>query len=697
MSAAGNQSPSRSALQAPFVEKSALAQSLQLISPHGIFTTDADLRITSWNGWLVTHSGKPAATVIGRRLNEVTDDARVHRLLARYARVLNGEISVLSTALHKYLLPFPTTVPESGQPYMLQTARIAPLREGDRVVGTVTIIEDVTHREHQSSVLLKQQEMDRILSFALSALLKAENPATELNAIFAQVIPLLGLDAFVCHLAGGRRLQLQAAAGINNAQREALATLPLTEAEDHEIAQIADFTQLKLAAHAAAIQRLNFFSSINFPIATGRRFFGLVTFASYERALISAANLKALARIAGYVAIALDRASRERAVVEASQAKDNFLAALSHELRTPLNPVVLIASDAARNPAYPDTAREAFRMIEKNAQLEARLIDDLLDLTKVERGKLTLDLQKVDVHAVLIDAINTVRTDAEEGQITLFIDLEAERSLANADAGRLQQVFWNVIKNAVKFTPAGGEIRISTAVDDAAAELVIHVSDTGIGMHPDEISRIFNAFTQGDHLVDGQAHRFGGLGLGLAISQKILDLHGGRIAASSAGKGQGSTITMQLPLTRGAAAVGAAPAANGPASGTESRGARPATARRILLLEDHDPTRRAMQVILTRKGYDVTGVETCAAALAAAAQQSFDLVLSDIGLPDGDGVEIMRTLRDKYGLRGIALTGYGMEHDVQRSAAAGFLAHLTKPINATLLDRTIGDILSNAS
>lgn len=695
MNPAGSHTKDGAPLPPSFLAEGALAQGLQLISPHGIFTTDTELRITSWNEWLVVHGGQPAAAAIGRHLREIAGDLQDRRLLARYERVLKGEVSVLSTALHKYLLAFPSTVPESGQAHMLQTARIAPLRDGDRIIGTVTVIEDVSQREYQSATLLKQQEMDRLLSFALGVLLKANDPVTEISAIFSQVIPLLGLDAFVCYLSDGpTQLRLQAASGITTPQRDAIAVLPLSAAEETAIAQSADFTQLSIASHAVAIQRLNFRSSINFPLAAGRRLFGLVSFASYERAVISAANLKVLARIAGYVAIALDRASRERAIVAASHAKDDFLAALSHELRTPLNPVVLIASDAARNAAYSPEVRESFRMIEKNAQLEARLIDDLLDLTKVERGKLTLDLQKVDAHAVLADAIGTVRGDASDAQLTLSVALTAAHSLVLADFGRLQQVFWNVVKNSVKFTPAGGDIRISTSVEGDNAQLVVQVRDTGIGMHPEEVGRIFNAFTQGDHSVEGRPHRFGGLGLGLAITQKILELHGGRIEAASSGKGKGSTITIRLPLVQ-ASASPLLPAESNPA---DRDGGLPAVlGARLLLVEDHEATRSTMKMLLEKRGYEVVDAGTCAGALRAAEAQTFDLVLSDLGLPDGDGVELMSILRERFGLKGIALTGYGMEHDIQRSNQAGFIAHLTKPINASLLDRTINQVFEASS
>lgn len=700
MNSAGGNDASGTSTPRITVDNSAFAQSLQLISPHGIFTTDADLRIASWNEWMVAHSGLAATAVVGRLMIDLFPELRERRLHDRYLRVLKGEVSVLSTALHKYLLPFRSTVPESGT-HMLQTARIAPLRQGDEIAGTLTVIEDVTQREYQSAILQRQQEMDRLLSSALAILLQSGNPSAEVAGIFSQVIPLLGLDAFVCYLVSPNEkfLQLHGVAGISSVQRDAINSLPISEIEFAQLRQSNDFTKLTIASHAGAIKRLNFRSSINFPLAGGARLLGLVTFASYDRALISVSNLKALARIAGYVGIALDRVIRERDIISASRAKDDFLAALSHELRTPLNPVVLVASDSAQNPDFPPEAREAFRMIEKNALLEARLIDDLLDLTKIERGKLSLEIQKVDVHVVLSGAVETIRADLGGNKLSLHFDLRAARKIVNGDIGRLQQVFWNVIKNAVKFTPPGGEMWISSSLDESKDRIVVKIRDSGIGLDTNEAGRIFEAFTQGDHAVDGHSHRFGGMGLGLAISRKIMDLHGGTIEASSDGKGQGSTFTLFLPLVSVADEAASLSAELVHARKTVSSGQMSAApfGAAILLVEDHEPTRKTLGLLLQRKGYTVVSAGSAEAALEEAARRKFDLVLSDIGLPDSDGFELMKTLAKRYGLKGIALTGYGMESDLQRSAEAGFFAHLTKPINASTLDRTLTRAFSSES
>jgi PAS domain S-box-containing protein len=238
--------------------------------------------------------------------------------------------------------------------------------------------------------------------------------------------------------------------------------------------------------------------------------------------------------------------ARDRAIA-ASRAKDNFLAALSHELRTPLTPVLLLASEEAINPRLPPEVRADFEMIAKNVALEARLIDDLLDLTRITRGKLVLDQKPADAHAILQDALNTVQPDFRERRIELHVTMAAPRHRIYGDPVRLQQVFWNVLKNAAKFTPPGGKVTVETHLVDRS-RLLVRVTDIGIGLTPAELKRIFEAFSQGEHAETPAAHQFGGLGLGLAISERLVQLHGGTIRASSPGRGQGACFEIELPL-----------------------------------------------------------------------------------------------------------------------------------------------------
>jgi len=390
--------------------------------------------------------------------------------------------------------------------------------------------------------------------------------------------------------------------------------------------------------------------------------------------------------------------ARDRAMA-ASRAKDDFLAALSHELRTPLNPVLLVSSEAASDRALPPDIRAQFEQIRKNVELEARLIDDLLDLTRINSDKLVLDLQLVDVHALIHDTLEMVRADLEAKKISLGTHFHPFSPVARADSVRLQQVLWNVLKNSVKFTPEGGTITLTTEVETAKHMLVIRIADTGIGMTPGELGRIFEAFSQGDHADERGSHRFGGLGLGLAISRRIVEMHQGHLTASSEGRDRGSVLTIELPEIKvvldPSRATGSRPpvtmANSGPPTFVPSSNGH-GSRLTLLLVEDHVPTRSALETLLRRRNFTVFAAGSVAEARSLAATEAMDLVISDIGLPDGTGFELMTELKTKYGLKGIALTGYGMESDLRLSKEAGFVSHLIKPVRIQTLDEVLGAI-----
>jgi PAS domain S-box-containing protein len=388
-----------------------------------------------------------------------------------------------------------------------------------------------------------------------------------------------------------------------------------------------------------------------------------------------------------------DLARVHEEAVAASRAKDDFLAALSHELRTPLNPALLVASEAAEDPQLSAEVRAQFATIRHNVEMEARLIDDLLDITRITHGKLSLNLGVVDAHALLQEALLTVRSELDQKRIALKTNLKAERYRVKGDAVRLQQVFWNVLKNAVKFTAAGGNIAVATSTNAATEALIISITDDGIGMTSPELARIFEAFAQGEHVTERGAHRFGGLGLGLAISRRLVELHAGKICASSPGRDQGSTFTITLPLT--AKQPGPARPPAGDTLPPQSCGVAHSGSIRILLVEDHEATRTTLAHLLTRRRYGVKTAATVAEARALAAEEEFHLLISDIGLPDGNGFDLMKELRARQkNLRGIALTGYGMEQDVAYSREAGFGSHLTKPVRIESLESALASVLA---
>lgn len=375
--------------------------------------------------------------------------------------------------------------------------------------------------------------------------------------------------------------------------------------------------------------------------------------------------------------------------IAASRAKDDFLAALSHELRTPLTPALLLAGDAAANAALPDAVRKDFESIRSSITLEARLIDDLLDLTRVARGKLKLELGICNLNDVLGDALAVVRAHLEEKDLVLARKPTPAGMFVYGDAVRLQQVLWNVLRNAIHFTPHGGRISVEMSVDTGKTEGSIVVSDTGVGLHQKDIERIFDTFAQGEAASAGAARRTGGLGLGLAISRALVEAHGGSIRASSPGPGCGSSFHITLPLVEEARrpelpapAVSAPPGLPPPTV--------PARRLQILVVDDHAATCEAFKRLLERRGHGVASAGSVKEALLVIERTPVEVIVSDIGLPDGDGYELMQRVREKHPATiGIAASGFGTEADVSRSFAAGFRAHLTKPIAISQLEEVI--------
>jgi signal transduction histidine kinase len=375
--------------------------------------------------------------------------------------------------------------------------------------------------------------------------------------------------------------------------------------------------------------------------------------------------------LAQRAALALDNvalyqeANRAREEAEAANlSKDRFLAMLSHELRTPLTPVITHLVKFAADGAVPESLRHPLEVIRRNVELEARLIDDLLDLTRVGSGKIHLEMKVVDVHELLRNATEICRPDLEAKGLHLELDLAASAPHVQADPARLQQVFWNIIKNAVKFT-LQGSIHISTRME-GGEKIVIVVRDTGIGISESVLARVFQPFEQAERGTQG------GLGLGLAITRSLVDLHSGEIAVESKGKGHGTTVTVSLPVV-----------AEQP---SESAGSRPASETgnnhlKILLLEDHVDTNESLTMLLELRGYNVRSAFNVTSALELASNEDFDLFLSDLGLPDGSPAPVMKRVAERNGTVGVALSGFGMEKDVEMSRGFGFAHHLVKPVD----------------
>ena len=357
------------------------------------------------------------------------------------------------------------------------------------------------------------------------------------------------------------------------------------------------------------------------------------------------------------------------AAEQASRAKDDFLAALSHELRTPLTPALVSAGFLVANSKFlPAAFVPEVETIQRNVQLQARLIDDLLDLTRIVRGKVELRFDRTDAHVLVRDALEIAKADIRSKNLRVTTDLRAKHYHVWGDSVRLQQVFWNLINNAVKFTPREGKIDISTS-NRQQDRFQFEISDTGIGIDPGKIKSLFAPFEQGDASI---TRSFGGLGLGLAISKHIVDLHEGEISVESRGRSFGSTFKVDMALL---------PDHVGKARSPKGVPGKPTKSLRILLVEDHGDTRRTLARLLEHFGHDISVAESTQGAFQILNSKTLDVVLSDIGLPDGSGYDVISEAKRRQHVAGIALTGFGTEEDIEKSKKAGFDFHLTKPVD----------------
>lgn len=631
----------------------ALAQTSQRLefhlenSPLAVIEFDADLRIRRWTASAQRILGYSAEEVVGQRLWDARfiapeDRPRVEAVMARLLsgaeprqRSVNRNVRKDGTVIH------------------CEWYNSTQRDERGAVVSVLSLGLDVTERVQAQQAVARTERRFRIAVDNLPDMLVIYDAQRRIEFVNATGLRRLGrpLSDFI-----GRRSE---------------------EIWPGEV--VARFLPHLLRTYETRAEQ-RFETTLQLP-GGGDRFTQVVT---YVPLLDDQGQIRQVMSIAHDITdrkVAEDELRQAKAAAEeASSAKDHFLAVLSHELRTPLTPVLTATQLMEMDGDLPPSVREHIAMIRRNVELEARLIDDLLDLTRISRGKLELHLAPVDLHDKVQHVVQICDSEIRARQIKLTLDLMAARPVVQADPARLQQMLWNLLKNAVKFTPEGGSIRISTR--NADGWMIVTVEDSGIGIEPEALQRIFNAFEQGGREV---TRLFGGLGLGLSITRGLVELHHGSISATSQGKGRGAAFTMELPLAA-AGAVASPGGSQRPAPG-HRRGFR------VLLVEDHADTRRIMTRVLERFGHAVQSADSVAGGLRVAQAGEFDVLVCDIGLPDGSGHDLVRQVRAKWPMRAIALSGFGQDEDLRRSQEAGFSAHLTKPVNLTHLEATIRRVL----
>ena len=526
------------------------------LSAQGIFMTDAELTIRWWNHWLESRSNRTSAEMIGQNLLDLYPDLAERGLDKYYKDALEGQIKLLSQRLHHYLLPMAPQGDETSFKMMQQSARIAPLVEGDRVIGTITVIDDVTER------ISRENQLMRLLS--------------------------------------------------------------------------------------------------------------------------------------------REQAARKEAEM-ANRTKDQFLATVSHELRTPLNAISGWVQLLIKRDVDPQFLAHGLEVVDRNVRMQTKIIEDILDVSRIITGKLSLSVTQVNLVSVIEAALDALRLAADAKGIRLEWALDPDSGPVSGDPARLQQVVWNLISNAIKFTPRGGVVNVRLARAESQVEIV--VSDTGKGISNDFLPFVFERFRQAD---SSSTRHHSGLGLGLAIVRHLVEMHGGTVSAASEGEGRGATFILRLPIMAVRRTEDTVPQSNSNRSGNDTESVFSGRSNlsddkaklsdiRVLIVDDEADARELLEVILLQFGAEVKGATSVQQALEILECWKPDAIVSDVGMPNEDGYSLIQKVRMLEPARGgltpaIALTGYGRPEDRLQLLSAGYQIHLSKPVEMRQLIDSIASL-----
>lgn len=429
--------------------------------------------------------------------------------------------------------------------------------------------------------------------------------------------------------------------------------------------------------HLEAVRALGITSLMCVPLAAHGRIMGALTFvAAAPGRRYAEADLRFAESVASRAALAVDNARAYDEVRRANQLKDDFLATLSHELRTPLNAILGYARMLKSGMVSGDRLPRAFDILYRNATSLSQIVEDVLDVSRIVSGKIQLKMQRVELPPLVALAVETVQPAAEAKGVRVLTMVDPRPATVVGDPDRLQQVLWNLLTNAVKFTPGGGRVDVTVERNDGQAEIT--VKDTGIGIAPEFLPHLFERFRQGDSRF---AREFGGLGLGLAIARHLVEMHGGTISASSEGPGTGAAFRVSLPLLMTAAALQRQQAEPAAPDGSVPR----LDGLHVFVVDDEDDTLVMLRELLESAGARVTTASSADDTLALLGHDTPDLLLTDLGMPNVDGFELIRRVRQMRGpsrdVPAAALTAYARGEDRERALASGFQGHLAKPID----------------
>jgi PAS domain S-box-containing protein len=682
---------------------------------YAIFTLDLDNHITSWNAGATRLLGYAEAEILGqsgRLIFTPEDNAEGKAEQELHTALTEGQSENRRWHVRK-----------DGSCFW-STGFVMPLRDAaETVQGFIKIMRDETAQR-------QAEERFQLLYNTTSDLLATEQPLTLMHNLFSKLSAPLSLDYAFNYIvepkADRPMLHLKHYEGLAAAAVSAIEWLEFGQDLCGLVAQerqqiLLDRAELACHPNGQLYRQLGATAYAGQPLIVRGRLLGTLCFASCCRTHFTSDEADLLQTVCDQMAIALERNNLLNSIQQqaeqlerANQIKDEFLAVVSHELRSPLNPILGWAKLLRQGNLNSERAATALEIIERNAQLQAQLISDLLDISRILRGKLSLDEMPVDLSSVITGAFETVRLAAEAKHIHFRIELnqpgaEQAREPENSpptirvmgDAARLQQVVWNLLSNAVKFTPPGGQVDVkleqveSANVAESPSYAQITVTDTGKGITPDFLPYVFDHFRQED---GATTRRFGGLGLGLAIARQIVEMHGGHIRVDSPGEDQGATFTVQLPLWRNGKSV--VESRENKDNSPHSTPYPPLTGVQILVVDDEPDSREFVTFVLEQAGATVISVASGIEALQRLEQSAPSLIISDIGMPDLDGYGLLQQIRLMEQAKlvpAIALTAYAGEFDRQQAFKAGFQHHITKPAEPETLVKTVATLTGKKS
>jgi PAS domain S-box-containing protein len=650
------------------------------LATQGILMTDRDLNIRSWNRWLEANTGLPASKMLGQNLLEAFPDVATRGLDSYYRDALNGQVRVLSQKFHRYLLRM--AVPDSLSGNMEQSVRVGPLIHESAVVGTVTVIDDVTERVEREAELISRLASER------AAYAQAEEARRRITDILESIT-----DSYFSLDRDWRFTDINRSAedAIFGRPRENLIGKVFWEEYPQAInsyfhMKYRQVMEERKAAHFEGASKIvdKWFEVHTYPCEDGICVY-LRDITERKRAEQERERL-------------LDRESAARKEAEvASRTKDEFLSTLSHELRTPLNAIIGWAHLLLSRDLGPTETPQAVEAIRRNAQMQARLIEDMLDVSRIITGKLGLDVQRVDPAAVIAAAVETVKPAADAKEIQLELNLDSEPGYVLGDPVRLQQIVWNLLSNAVKFTPKNGRTQIE--LQRLPTQVTIVVRDTGPGIDPEFLPYVFDRFRQADST---STRRYGGLGLGLAIVRHLTELHGGTVEATNSSNGTGAVFTVTLPVPELSSVpdIGSERAQASITSKSSADHSHTLAGIKIMIVDDEPDVRQLLTTVLEGCGATVAAFSSAVEATAVLKECRPGVLVSDIGMPGESGYDLIRKIRALETREGgripaIALTAYARAEDRLKALSAGFDLHVAKPVDPLELSGVISTLVLN--